>query len=443
MFSVFVVSAILPSRVYAHDEGLQMPQVLGESITSVVLSNTSSLKLSVTAYQFDASGKWNYKFSWSRAKGRTGSITINGNRFVDDASGEGENFTGFSLSPNTKYRIRYYSKINGRGSVVFSKYFTTAPAPVVTENYPVNTTPPYISQVSNLDLTKLPLGDNKYSSTAKQGYVFTCQSSFNGGGAFKQGPWINTTDKTWDSTKKITVDGSISWLNATWKVSADGSKRILTGNGLPVNHTTGNFPIASSDDAYSYDRNPNSIKSQNLSLSLPTNPTLASQPLCIGGEIGVMLSGVPLFSAFDAGGRDAVATEIQDSCAGHPQVTGFYHYHGLSNCLKDSSSARTHSELIGYAFDGFGIFGNKGEGGTVLTTKDLDACHGHSHEINWDGKKLVMYHYHMTLDFPYSAGCFMGNASVKGVSNEQGGGGLPLPGSGMGSSNGYGNPPPF
>ena len=32
---------------------------------------------------------------------------------------------------------------------------------------------------------------------------------------------------------------------------------------------------------------------------------------------------------------------------------------------------------MGYAIDGFGIFGRYGDGGKALTSADLDECHGH------------------------------------------------------------------
>jgi len=162
------------------------------------------------------------------------------------------------------------------------------------------------------DLTKLPLGDKKYSTSAKKGYIYMCNTRFDGGGAFAQGPWINSTAKTWDLTKKVSVDGNVSWSNATWKVSKDGETRMLVGNGLPVNHKTGTYPVASSDDAYQYDRNPNSIKSQTVNLSLPANPTVLGAAECVGGEVGIMLSGIPIFNGFDAGGRDAAAWEVQE-----------------------------------------------------------------------------------------------------------------------------------
>ena len=57
-----------------------------------------------------------------------------------------------------------------------------------------------------------------------------------------------------------------------------------------------------------------------------------------------MTTGVALFNAFDAGGRDAGAWEVQDGCNGHPQITSEYHYHTLSTCIQDTSVAT----VIGY-----------------------------------------------------------------------------------------------
>jgi hypothetical protein len=63
---------------------------------------------------------------------------------------------------------------------------------------------------------------------------------------------------------------------------------------------------------------------------------------------------------------------------------------------------------VGYAIDGFGIFGPRGEDGRIVRNRDLDVCHGHTHTIMWDGKKVVMYHYHLNGEYPYSIGCFRG-----------------------------------
>jgi hypothetical protein len=126
----------------------------------------------------------------------------------------------------------------------------------------------------------------------------------------------------------------------------------------------------------------------------------------MGGESGIMLTGIALFNAFDAGGRDAGAWEVQDGCEGHPDKDSIYHYHTLSSCIKDVS---VHT-VIGYALDGFPITGPDVGVNSVLTTYDLDECHGITSQITLDGKTVTMYHYVMTEDFPYSVSCFRGTA---------------------------------
>ncbi len=287
---------------------------------------------------------------------------------------------------------------------------------------------------SDVDLTRLQVGDGKYSTSPQVGYVYSCQTQFNGGGASGTGNWMNG-DGTWDATKKAVVDGSVMWPHS-FTISIQGDQRVFVGNDLP-DHPTGTFPISSSDDAYAIDRNPNSISEQSVTLTLPANPTVAAQPNCIGNEVGIMLSGVVIFNAFDAAGRDAGAHEVQDNCDGHPQQSGFYHYHSLSDCFQDTATG--HSALMGYAFDGFGIYGYYGEDGSELTNADLDECHGHSHAIEWDGQSVDMYHYHATHEFPYTVGCFMGTPAVRALSAGEGQNGQNQPGGPQGG--GQGGPP--
>jgi len=261
-----------------------------------------------------------------------------------------------------------------------------------------------------VDTTALPVGADPVSSAAV-GKVFSCQTSFpsNAPGAFNTGDWFNG-DGTWDLTKKPTVDGSVTWPDANITITTKGSTRVIAGNGLPTKQTTGNYPVASSDDAYQYDRNPNSISAQTVSISLPKNPKVASTPTCVGlGTVGILVNGVQVFNALDAGGRDAVAYEIQDSCQGHPERSGTYHYHSISTCVLDQLDAGTgHSKLVGYAADGFGIFGPRGTNGEAVTDADLDECHGHIHKVKFNGKTQKIYHYHATAEYPYTVGCYRG-----------------------------------
>lgn len=256
----------------------------------------------------------------------------------------------------------------------------------------------------NLDDHALPLGDGKVSSSPQRGYVFACAHTFRGGGAQHAGNWIH--GRTWDATQKINVQGAVSWPEAFFTVDNVGNQRQLNGNGLPLNHTTGIFPVQPSDPAYQIDRNPNAIHAQDAKLVLPRNPQMAPSPSCVPmGMIGITLNGIALYNALDDAGRDAVAHEVQDKCSGHPQMRGQYHYHGPSPCIE---GIKQKTALLGYALDGFGIYSAFDENGHELTNADLDECHGRTSEVRWDGQMVTMYHYVLTREYPYTIGCFRG-----------------------------------
>ncbi len=269
------------------------------------------------------------------------------------------------------------------------------------------------ADVGSVDLTTLPLGSDRDTGAAAVGDVYTCAEfdQATGGGndddvAF-DATWIH--DDTFDLTAKLFVAGDVAWDDAEYSATVDGDQRVLAGNALPVDHHTGEFPVAADDPASAYKPNPTSVEPHTYTLTLPANPTPNDEPGCVGGEVGVLMSGIPLFSALDAEGLDALAEEVWDTCWGHPNVAA-YHYHAVSSCIPDPGTG--HSSLVGYAFDGFGIYGHRGEGGEVLTNDDLDECHGHTHAIEWDGEEVEMYHYHATWEFPYVVGCFRGTSAV-------------------------------
>ena len=253
----------------------------------------------------------------------------------------------------------------------------------------------------------LPVGDGRYVTDApKQGYVYVCRAPVGGGGAMTRGPWFVNDNTQYDVNKKVAVEGDVHW-DASYSTSIEGDTRVIATNDLPRDHNTGVFPVQPSDPAYQYDRNPNSIAAQSLTYRVDARPMAERSPSCVGGESGVMTTGVALFDAFDAGGRDAGAWEVQDGCDGHPQMSHEYHYHTLTSCIRDSS-VRT---VIGFALDGFPITGPMVAANNILTTADLDECHGITSEIVLDGKTVTIYHYVMTQDFPYSVSCFRGTAS--------------------------------
>ena len=260
-----------------------------------------------------------------------------------------------------------------------------------------------------VDRTRLPLGTpHVKTSGPAQGDLYVCDAGNpNGGGASAVGPWIDEAAGTWDATGKIAVNGDVSWPTATYHEEVRGTQRIITGNGLPVGMVSGTFPIAATDPAFAYDRNPNSITASAISLSLPATPAAAPRPGCLTkGTVGVLKNGVAVFAPVDERNRDAVAYETQDQCDGHPQQSGTYHYHDVPSCLLKASAGP--STVVGWARDGFPIVVERDAAGALPTNADLDECHGRTSPIELDGQVVSTYHYSATYEFPYFIGCFRG-----------------------------------
>jgi len=115
--------------------------------------------------------------------------------------------------------------------------------------------------------------------------------------------------------------------------------------------------------------NPNIPANQNFVFKITRTPventgTLTATP---NGHIGVWTNGVSIFNAKDAfsynnqgvWNQDAIPNEGAsfDDCLGHPAPNGEYHHHLNPTCLYDDVDNSFHSPIIGYAFDGFPIYG--------------------------------------------------------------------------------------
>jgi hypothetical protein len=220
------------------------------------------------------------------------------------------------------------------------------------------------------------------------------------------------------------VTGEVMW-NSMLNTRVVNRIRYFMANGVP-NHATGAFPVTIGQDAYSYYAalsDPSGeyssaaeipIAEYELYMALPANPIYSNEPAPLS-EVTIGIASVTgaTFHANIALGNDSllvdpVAALPMDQCFGHPYDTQ-YHYHGFSwTCFPNQGDENEHSPLFGYALDGFGIFGPRGDGGELLTNEQLDVCHGHIGTINWDGTLTDMYHYHLNNEFPYGPGCFRG-----------------------------------
>ncbi|WP_170110412.1 YHYH protein [Flavilitoribacter nigricans] len=206
------------------------------------------------------------------------------------------------------------------------------------------------------------------------------------------------------------MEGNVSW-DSEFRITLDGNgNRIIAGNALP-DHPTGIFPIQRGSIAFRYDGNPNIISEHEVYYVLPAMPKVAQLPACVFfGPSGISLSGSAIYHGASTLGNDAAAHEMLDRFGGHTDGTERYHYHFPAPDLQDHIHPHSagHSALMGYMLDGFGIYGPYGEDGALLSSADLDECHGHTHPVLWDGELVELYHYHWTYDFPYNIGCFKG-----------------------------------
>uniref|UniRef100_H3HDU4 YHYH domain-containing protein n=1 Tax=Phytophthora ramorum TaxID=164328 RepID=H3HDU4_PHYRM len=142
------------------------------------------------------------------------------------------------------------------------------------------------------------------------------------------------------------------------------------------------------------------VHEQNYVFQFPRRPEISATrtSLPLDTAIGVMVNGVPFFAADSVVYSGNVlnsknrAYVLLDKCNGLVDA---------GDCLLHKLGDRVGqpSPLIGFAFDGFPLYGPYAENGQMPT--DLDACNG---RVGDDGT----YRYHVTLVAPYLLGCFRG-----------------------------------
>jgi hypothetical protein len=133
---------------------------------------------------------------------------------------------------------------------------------------------------------------------------------------------------------------------------------------------------------------------------------------------GISIDGFPIAEAPPSTIMgDQAAVPALDSCGGHPQPAGPFHWHIVpqeaNNVLaandvyevQCNNITQTSSSLIGYANDGFPIYGSQESDGSVAET--LDECRGH--EGTTDDYADGVYHYHISgTEAPNTLTCFAG-----------------------------------
>lgn len=255
------------------------------------------------------------------------------------------------------------------------------------------------------DCSTLRLGDPELTTMAPaRGKLYSCVAGNPSapGSIRSKITWIDFTANTFNLLRKPFLPaGSFAAPGGTATITETATTRLIAVNNLPKDGKVGDWPMTRYAALTAIDPNPGTPAARNYSFELPLTPAAGLSPACVGmGAIGATLNGVVLYNAIDARGNDAVAHEIVDAFGGHPAMSD-YHYHFVPDRLDTPRLADGHSGIIGYIRDGFPLYGYRGTGGVELRNTDLDECHGHSHGA-------LGYHYHATIEYPYTIGCYRG-----------------------------------
>jgi phosphatidylethanolamine-binding protein (PEBP) family uncharacterized protein len=144
---------------------------------------------------------------------------------------------------------------------------------------------------------------------------------------------------------------------------------------------------------------------------IPLNPAIApATTTAVDGPIGIAINGVPIFNPCKQGGCQNGDTKVLgelDVCNGHAGRADDYHYHAAPTCMmagKPASYWDTHP--LGWALDGFAIFGYNNPDGTVAARDGI--CGGNTVAVQ---NAPSGYSYHVTDASPYVLACFAGTPS--------------------------------
>jgi len=238
---------------------------------------------------------------------------------------------------------------------------------------------------------------------------------------------------------------------ASADISIDGNSRRIRANGYPIK-PPGQFPNRN---------NPHSISKKNYHLRIPVTPRKNNRATDAQGAVfGIAVNGVvmdPGTAEYWQNNRrsgwnyEALGGACKlglDKYNAHVQPDGTYHYHGIPTGVLASEGGRSAPALIGFAADGFPIYGPygysdpkrksamtklkssyqvkqgtrpNGPGGRyngkftqdwafVAGAGDLDQCNGRFAVT--PEYPAGTYHYVLTDSFPFIPRCWMGTADT-------------------------------
>lgn len=232
------------------------------------------------------------------------------------------------------------------------------------------------------------------------------------------GPFCPTTITSTAEEGGLWFDGSGTVYDIDGPFIANLATLYSDGNWQLFDETTGIVDVTETQEEFEAAARPNvAVDAQNQCVAgqmawvnggvsttylIPTTPVPLTTPGAINSDVGVSLNGIPLAPPAPVSNILAAYTIAAfDDCGGHINPVAGYHYHGAVGCTESGDQTDGHAALLGYAMDGYGIYGMLDTSGQEST--DLDACRGHTDDVRG-------YHYHAaSAGENMFIGCFTGD----------------------------------
>jgi hypothetical protein len=232
----------------------------------------------------------------------------------------------------------------------------------------------------------------------------------------------------------------------SWTFTSSG---LPASNFLATDYAVPSNPFDVSATGASVVASASVLKDQNYDYTLPLTPEYSKSVTTTNqGPIGVLLDGAALYNPYEANHQtvatsdnfvatdNGVTASFLDDCDGHPGPGGQYHYHGLPTCLVDyatggspsvasvtsttgattaavneTTPASRRPVILGFAFDGYGIYDNVAMNGATVPVSSLDSCNGIFSPV--PGYPHGVYHYVLenVKGARSSIGCYHGVVS--------------------------------
>tara|TARA_R110001583_G_scaffold51161_4_gene159715 strand:- start:45 stop:2324 length:2280 start_codon:yes stop_codon:yes gene_type:complete len=144
------------------------------------------------------------------------------------------------------------------------------------------------------------------------------------------------------------------------------------------------------------------------------NPQKATSVTTIDAAVGVAVNGVPIYDYSSQGeldvtqydqSHDTLVLGQLDNCGGHAGRGDDYHYHVAPSCMMDTMKNQSNDAIIGWAYDGYPLYGNLNPDGSKIETGQLDTCNAQTDET-------FGYRYHTSVTPPYIIQCLVGEVDT-------------------------------